>query len=92
MTVEFTRGFDERFARLAPDLQAKCRDAISAFLDCYASRRFPKGLRVHKCGPFISLSVSMKHRIFVFPVAGGVKFVFVGDHADMEKYLKKGRS
>ena len=91
MIIEFARIFDDRFSKLSDDLQSKCRTALSVFIDCYTSRKFPKGLRVHKCGAFLSLSLTMKHRVFLFPIAGGIKFVFVGDHVDMEKYLKKGR-
>jgi len=89
MIVEFTRSFDTGFSNLPSELQVKSRRTIETFLDCYVSKRFPKGLRVHKCGPFLSLSVSMRHRIFVFPISGGLKFVFIGDHQDADAYLKR---
>ena len=89
MIVEYTRNFDRGFGRLTADLQRASRGVIEDFLDCYASHRFPKSLRVHKCGPFLSLSVTMKYRIFVLPITGGVKFVFIGDHEDAENYLKR---
>lgn len=89
MIIEFTKSFDRQFASLAPDLQTKSRQTIERFIGCYASKQFPKGLRVHKCGPFVNLSVSMNHRIFVLPIPGGVKFVFVGDHEAADRYLRQ---
>ena len=88
MNVEFTKSFDSQFSSLSEDLQSKAQNAIERFIDCYQSRRFPKGLRVHKCGPFVSLSITMKHRIFVTPIPSGIKFVFVGNHAEADRYLK----
>jgi hypothetical protein len=87
--VEYTRSFDKQFASLPEPLQIEAFGTIATFLDYYASRQFPKGLRVHKCGRFLSLSMRMNHRIFVIPVAGGVRFAFVGDHQDADSYLKK---
>ena len=89
MIVEFTRNFDRQFTELSKDLQADTKEMITFFLDYYTSRQFPKSLRVHKCGRFLSLSVSMNYRVFVLPIQGGVKFVFVGDHRDAANYLKK---
>jgi len=63
--------------------------AVETFIDCYLTRQFPKGLRAHKCGPFLSLSVSMNYRIFILPIVGGIKFVFIGDHEDADRYLKR---
>ena len=88
MIVEFTRSFDKNFEKLPTDIQLKSRQIIETFIDCYASRQFPKSLRVHKCGPFLSLSVSIRHRIFVMPITSGVKFIFIGDHEDADNYLK----
>ena len=89
MIVEFTRSFDRNFSKLPIALQKEAKGVVGEFLDCYTHRQFPKSLRMHKCGPFVSLSVSMSYRIFVSPTAGGVKFVFVGDHKDADDYLKK---
>lgn len=88
MIIEFTKSFDSGFQKLSVELQKKCRVIIAEFLDCYTDKRFPKSLRVHKCGPFLSLSITMKHRIFVSPIKDGMRFVFVGDHVSMERYLK----
>ena len=90
MIVEFTRSFDKGFSRLPGDLQLKSKETIQNFIDCYADRHFPKGLRAHRCGPFLSLSMTMNHRILVLPIEGGIKFVFIGDHKDAENYLKRG--
>lgn len=89
MIVEYARSFDRQYAALSVPLQGEVKDTIALFLDFYASRQFPKSLRVHKCGRFLSLSASMNYRIFVIAITGGVKFVFVGDHRDAENYLKK---
>ncbi len=89
MIVEYTRSFDRNFSKLSSDLQGEVKKAIGEFLDCYTHRQFPKSLRAHRCGPFISLSVSMNYRIFVSPISHGVKFVFVGDHEDVDDYLKR---
>ena len=89
MIVEFTKSFDRQYAGLSEDLQRETKELVSFFLDYYASRQFPKSLRVHKCGRFLSLSISMNYRVFVLPIQGGVKFVFVGNHRDAENYLKK---
>ncbi len=89
MIIEFTRSFDRQFAALEDDLQNRARQTLEKFIDCYTSRQFPKGLRVHECGPFLSLSISMKHRIFVVPIREGVRFVFVGDHEAAERYLRQ---
>ena len=89
MRVEFTKSFDRQYGKLPDELQKTTKEVLSFFLDYYASRQFPKSLRVHKCGRFISLSVTMNYRIFLLPVQGGVKFVFVGNHRDAEDYLKK---
>ena len=89
MIVEFTRSFDKHLSRLPNALQEEAKSVIGEFLDCYARSQFPKGLRAHKCGPFISLSVSLNCRIFVSPIAGGVRFVFVGGHQDADDYLKR---
>ena len=89
MNIEFTKSFDDGFAALPMTLQEKSRKAIDDFLAAYESRRFPKGLRIHKCGPFISLSVTMRYRIFVSPIVAGVRFVFIGDHEDADRYLKR---
>ena len=88
MIVEFTRSFDANFTKFPPELQKKSRSTVEIFIDCYLKRQFPKGLRVHKCGPFLSLSVTMKYRIFVLPIPDGIRFVFIGDHVDAERYLK----
>ena len=87
MIVEFTKSFDDQFKDLTQELQVKARQTVEQFIDCYTTKRFPKGLRVHKCGPFLSLSMSMKHRIFVLPISDGIKFVFVGDHKEADRYL-----
>ena len=89
MIVEFTKSFDRQYTGLSEDLQRETKELVSFFLDYYASRQFPKSLRVHKCGRFLSLSISMNYRVFVLPIQGGVKFVFVGNHRDAENYLKK---
>lgn len=89
MIVEFTQTFDTGFQKLEQGLQKKCKAALSAFLDCYVEKRFPKSLRVHKCGPFLSLSLTMKHRVLVSPIRGGLRFVFAGDHDAMDRYLKR---
>jgi hypothetical protein len=87
--IEFTKSFDRLYAKLPEALQDETDETISSFLDYYASRQFPKSLRVHKCGRFLSLSITMNYRVFVLPIPGGVKFVFVGNHRDAEEYLKK---
>ena len=87
MIIEFTKSFDEGYQSLPPTLQLKSRQAIDSFICSYESRQFPKGLRIHKCGPFLSISVTMKHHIFVFPIMGGIRFVFIGDHEDADRYL-----
>ena len=89
MNIEFTKSFDKGFTGLPGPLQEKSRKAIDLFLQAYELRQFPKGLRIHKCGPFISISVAMNYRIFVSPVTGGVRFVFIGDHEDADRYLRK---
>ena len=89
MIVEYTRSFDRQYAGLSDALQQEVRETIGFFLDYYASRQFPKSLRVHKCGRFLSLSVSMNCRVFVLSIPRGVKFVFVGDHHDALNYLKR---
>ncbi len=89
MIVEFTKSFDRQFSGLSHELQKDVREVLSIFLDYYASRQFPKSLRAHKCGRFLSLSVTMNYRIFVLPLHGGVKFIFVGNHRDAEEYLKR---
>jgi hypothetical protein len=88
MNVDFAESFYRGFSGLPVPLQQKSRETVDRFLQAFESRRFPKGLRVHKCGPFISLSVTMSLRIFVYPISGGVRFVFVGTHDDAERYLK----
>jgi hypothetical protein len=87
--VEYTRSFDRQFAALSEPLQTDAVTTIETFLDYYASRQFPKGLRVHKCGRFLSISIHMNYRIFIIPITGGLKFVFVGNHQDADRYLKK---
>ncbi len=89
MNVEFTKNFDEGFGALPELLREKSRKTIDLFLRSCESRRYPKGLRIHRCGPFISLSVTLKHRIFVSTIAGGVRFVFIGDYGDADRYLKR---
>ena len=88
MNIEFTKSFDEGYARLAQTLQLKSRQAIDRFIQSYESHQFPKGLRIHKCGPFLSISVTLKHRVFAYPISGGIRFVFIGDHEDADRYLK----
>ncbi len=89
MIVEFTRSLDRRFYKLPRELQNETKSVVDFFLSYYASRQFPKSLRVHKCGRFLSLSVTMNYRVFVLPIRHGVKFVFVGNHKDAVDYLKK---
>ncbi len=89
MIVEYSRNFDKNFERLSKELQNDVTDLISFFLDYYASKQFPKSLRVHKCHRFLSLSLTMNYRIFVLPISGGVKFVFVGNHEDAVRYLRR---
>ena len=88
MNIEFTKGFDGGYVSLPQTLQIKSRQAIDTFIQSYESRRFPKGLRIHKCGPFPNISVTMKHRVFAYPIAGGIRFVFIGNHEDADRYLK----
>lgn len=89
MNILFTKAFDGGFQVLPRPLQEKSRKAIDSFLSCYETHRFPKGLRIHKYGPFLSISVTIQHRIFVLPMPGGFNFVFIGDHDDADRYLKK---
>ena len=89
MKTETTKSFDLDYQALPVTLRVKTRITMDRFVQAFESRRFPKGLRVHKCGPFVSLSVTMSLRIFVYPVAGGVRFVFIGTHADADRYLRK---
>jgi hypothetical protein len=89
VNIEFAESFYRGFSDLPASLQRKSHETVDRFLQAFESRRFPKGLRVHKCGPFISLSVSMNIRVFVLPIAGGVRFVFLGDHEDADRYLRK---
>lgn len=89
MNIESTKRFDKEFASLPEMLQKKSRKAMETFLNAFESRQFPKGLRIHKCGPFFSISVTLNHRIFMSPIAGGIRFVFVGDHDDANRYLRK---
>ena len=92
MIVEYTKSFDGQFVNLSIDLQKKARQSIEVFIDCYVHRQFPKGLRVHKCGPFLSLSLTLAHRIFVRPIPGGIKFIFIGNHEDVRRYLREYRN
>ncbi len=89
MIVEYSRNFDKKYERLSKELQSDVDELIAFFLDYYASKQFPKNLRVHKCHRFLSLSLTMNYRVFVLPIFGGVKFVFVGDPDDAVQYLKK---
>ena len=89
MIVQYTKSFDRNYARLPAFLQEAAQETIDLFLDQYECRNFPKGLRLHKVGPFLSLSLTMNYRIFTLPIAGGVKFVFIGTHKDADTYLKK---
>lgn len=88
MNIEFAKSFDAAFSALDKDLQLKSREAMNRFIQSFEIRQFPKGLRIHKCGPFLSISVTMKHRIFAYPIRGGIRFVFIGDHQDADRYLK----
>ncbi|MFH1800756.1 MAG: hypothetical protein ABH891_07955 [Candidatus Omnitrophota bacterium] len=89
MNIEFTKNFDKEYASLSGPLREKSRKAVDLFLRACESRQFPKGLRLHKCGPFISISVTLSHRIFALPVHGGMRFVFIGDHEATDRYLRK---
>ena len=89
MIARVTRNFERNYAKLSPELQRQADDVIALFVDYYASRQFPKSLRVHKCNRFLSLSITMSYRIFVLPIEGGVKIVFVGDHEAATNYLKR---
>jgi mRNA-degrading endonuclease YafQ of YafQ-DinJ toxin-antitoxin module len=87
--VEYTKSFDRNFSKLQGDIQKEVKDIIREFLNFYTRRQFPKSLRAHKCGPFISLSASRDTRVFVSPISSGVRFVFVGNHKDADDYLKR---
>ena len=89
MKIEFADSFYRGFSALPVPLQRKSHESIDRFLLAFESRRFPKGLRIHKCGPFISISLTMDYRIFVSPIPGGVRFVFLGNPADADRYLRK---
>lgn len=89
MIVQYTKSFDRSYAALPKYLRDASKETIALFLKHYASRDFPKGLRLHKAGPFLSLSVTMNYRIFVSPIPGGLRFVFIGDHKDADNYLKR---
>ena len=89
MIVEYTRSFDRNFSKLSTELQKETSEVIAFFLDYYASHQFPNGLRIHKCNRFLSLTVTMNYRVFVLPIEGGIKFIFVGDHEDAARYLKR---
>ena len=89
MIIQYARCFDRQYAALSAVLQRDVDHTVLFFLKYFTSRQFPKGLRVHKCGRFLSLTVTMSYRVFVLPIRGGVKFVFVGNHKDAENYLKK---
>ena len=88
MKIEFTRVFDRNFEALPIDIQKKAREAAETFITSYATQQFPKSLRIHRCGSFLSLSVTMNYRIFVLPISDGIQLTFVGDHRMAEKYLK----
>ncbi len=88
MIVEYTAAFDRMYLELEARLQVGAKSTIRTFLERFEGKQFPKGLRVHKCGPLISLSVDMSHRIYLMPIPGGIRFVFVGDHQAAERYLK----
>ena len=89
MIVQYARCFDRQYAGLSAILQKDVDQTVLFFLKYFASRQFPKSLRVHKCGRFLSLTVTMNYRVFVLPIREGVKFVFVGTHKDAENSLKR---
>ena len=88
MIVEYSASFDRLFAKLPDPVQEASRQAVREFLQRFTGGAFPKGLRVHKCGPFVSISVDMSYRIFLHPTLGGIRFVFIGNHRDADRYLK----
>ena len=88
MNVEFEEAFTEGFGRLPTEIQVKCRERVRDFGICYAKRQFPKSFRLHKCGHFLSVSITMNYRIFVRPIPGGIKFSFVGNHDDADRFLR----
>ena len=88
MKIEVSRNFDRTYRKLSNDLQREVDETTTLFVEYYASRQFPKSLRVHKCSRFLSLSVSMNYRVFVLPIKDGIKFIFLGDHNDAVQFLK----
>lgn len=89
MIVRYAAGFDRMLGGLPEHLQEETRKLITVFLERFAGKEFPQGMRVHKCGPFISLSIDLDYRIYLRPIPGGLFFVFVGNHRDADRYLKK---
>ncbi len=68
---------DEGFTGLPQALQLKSRQAIDKFVLSYESRRFPKGLHIHNWGPFLSLSVTKKPRVFAYPISPEASGLFL---------------
>ena len=89
MRVQFTATFDRNLAKLRPEVKTLAQERIEDFLESYTRKVFPKSLRVHKCGPFISVSVTMNYRIYILPISDGIRFCFIGDHKDADNYLKR---
>lgn len=89
MRVEFTGNFDKNFSKFDLWLQKLSKKTIEEFIDSYTHKQYPKSLRAHKCGPFLSISITMNYRIYVLPIPDGIRFVFIGDHKDAENYLKR---
>lgn len=89
MIVRYSTGFDRMLEKLPEHIQEGGRNVIASFLERFVGKEFPKGLRVHRCGPFISLSIDPDYRIYLKPIPGGICFVFIGNHRDADRYLKK---
>lgn len=83
-------GFQRGFARLPRALQDKTRNPLETFLQHIGSPVKPKSLRLKKLtAENFELSINMDLRILFQLQGAALVLVFLGDHDDVRRYLRR---
>ena len=89
MKGNFLPSFWRSFERLSLDEQKRIQDSIPSFLDHFQKGNLPQGLGMKKLRKSIwEIRVGLSLRILFEIRKGGFNFFFVGNHDQVQRFLK----
>ena len=89
MRYEYKSSFDKVFKKLGLSRQEKVIDAISILIDFFENRKKAKGLGLKNLREnYWEIRVNVKDRIIFTLEKDKVAFIIVGNHDEIEKFLR----